>query len=145
MTTAIDVAHYLLSLDAQNDGEGLSNLKLQKLCYYAQGFYLALFDKPLFDEEIEAWAHGPVVPEVYHLFKVYGKAPIPVPDYPCILTAEQQGLIDEVYDVFGQYTAWKLRNMTHEEPTWNNHELAAETIPQYEMQEYFKTRINPNG
>ena len=129
-------------LDAQNEGEGLSNLKLQKLCYYAQGFYLALFGKSLFDEEIEAWVHGPVVPELYHQFKVHGKAPIPLGEYPDSLTAQQEGLIEEVYDVFGQYTAWKLRNLTHEEPTWQHYEGCAGTIPQREMQEYFKTRIH---
>ena len=49
--------------------------------------------------------------------------------------------IIQVYDVFGQFSAWKLRNMTHEESPWKNHEDSAEEIPFEEMQEYFKTRI----
>jgi uncharacterized phage-associated protein len=50
----------------------MSNLKLQKLMYYAQGFSLVLFNKPLFPERIEAWIHGPVIPAVYHKYKGYG-------------------------------------------------------------------------
>lgn len=142
MATAFDVAYYLLHLDTQHDGEGLSNLKLQKLCYYAQGFHLAIFNTPLFHEEIEAWAHGPVVPEIYHRFKMYGSASIHPDAYPISLTAQECRLIAEVYDVFGQYSAWKLRSMTHEEPTWTHHEEYAGIIPKYEMLDYFKTRIN---
>lgn len=53
MATVFDVAYYLLHIiDQQEDNNDLSNLKLQKLCYYAQGFHLAIHDQPLFDEEI---------------------------------------------------------------------------------------------
>lgn len=142
MSSVFDVANYFLLLDDNNDGEGISNLKLQKLCYYAQGFHLAIFNTPLFNEEIEAWAHGPVVPELYHRFKVFGSGSITPENYPVYLTHQQSQLIDEVYTVFGQYSAWKLRNMTHDEPTWANHERDADIIPKHEMQEYFRTRIN---
>lgn len=142
MSSVFDVANYFLLLDDNNDGEGISNLKLQKLCYYAQGFHLAIFNTPLFNEEIEAWAHGPVVPELYHRFKVFGGSSITPESYPICLTHQQRQLIEEVYTVFGQYSAWKLRNMTHDEPTWANHERYADIIPKHEMQEYFRTRIN---
>lgn len=142
MASAFDVAYYFLLLDSQNDGEGLSNLKLQKLCYYAQGFHLAFFNEPLFNEEIEAWAHGPVIPELYHRFKVFGNSSIHSEGYPIALSHQQGKLIEEIYEVFGQYSAWKLRNMTHEEPTWANHEVYADVIPKQELQDYFKTRIH---
>ena len=142
MSTAFDVAYYMLALDSHKDGEGLTNLKLQKLCYYSQGFYLAIYDQPIFDEDIQAWAHGPVIPEIYHRFKVFGSSVINPDPYTINLSADKFSLIEEVYEVFGQYSAWKLRNMTHEEPTWKSHEMYAGVIPKPEMQEYFKTRIN---
>lgn len=144
MATVSDVAYAFLQIDEQNDEcDGLSNLKLQKLVYYAQGFYLAIKDTPLFEEEIEAWAHGPVVPELYHEYKEYGKNSIDIEKGEIKnISSDEYDLIDEVYGVFGQYSAWKLRNLTHEETPWINHEAKAEVIPKEELNEYFKTRIN---
>lgn len=66
---ASDIAKKLI-FKAQNDepngGEKLTNLKLQKLLYYQQGFHLAVFGIPLFNEDVEAWMYGPVVPDVYN-------------------------------------------------------------------------------
>lgn len=56
--------------------EKITNLKLVKLCYIAQGLSLALLDKPLFSEPVEAWQYGPVVPSVYHEFKHFRDQPI---------------------------------------------------------------------
>ena len=61
-----DVAQYFLAQMDEDAGDLISNLKLQKLVYYAQGFALALHGRPLFRERVEAWTHGaPVVPELY--------------------------------------------------------------------------------
>ena len=57
--TAKDVAEYFLSRVDEDAGDSLSNLKIQKLAYYAQGYHLALHGTPLFNERIEAWQHGP--------------------------------------------------------------------------------------
>lgn len=144
MASVHDVAAYLTVLDDEHGGDGLSNMKLQKLAYYAQGFYCAINDKPLFDEPIKAWTHGPVVPELYHAYKSCGSAPIPVLskfDADC-LTDDQKDIIEEVFEVFGQYSAWKLRNMTHEESPWRNHERASDVIPIDELTAYFKTRLH---
>lgn len=67
--SAIDVAKYLLILVDREAGDAITQLKLQKLMYIAQGIHLALYDKPLLKEEIEAWQHGPVVRELYNEFK----------------------------------------------------------------------------
>ena len=139
-----DVAKCFLYLDDANEGDGISNLKLQKLVYYAQGFYSAIFNKPLFDNEISAWTHGPVVQDLYHEYKTYVSNRIHVPtDFnPSSLGKEECELIEEVFEVFGQYSGWKLRNMTHEESPWQNHETNAETIPLHEITNYFKNRLN---
>ena len=78
MMPAHDVAKYFVSLVDEEAGDSISNLKLQKLLYYAQGAHLALRDEPLFGEPIEAWTHGPVVPSVYRQYKQHGGEPIPV-------------------------------------------------------------------
>lgn len=144
MHDVMDTVNYFLFKARDNDGESITNLKLQKLLYYAQGFHLALLKRPLFSDQIEAWRHGPVCPNVYHEFKQYGSAPIfynTDRDFSEVFTNEQMDLLDEIYDVFGQYSAWKLRDMTHEEPTWINNEATVSEIPQAEMMEYFLTRV----
>lgn len=146
MANINDVARYFLHLDDANEGDGITNLKLQKLAYYAQGFYSAIHDEQLFDDEFSAWTHGPVVEALYHSYKNRGKNTIPVPSgfdpSTSPLNENQKDLIGEVFEVFGQYSAWKLRNMTHEESPWLNHESDAGVIPAAEIREYFKTRIN---
>ena len=71
--TASEVAKWFLAYNrdvlAEEGGEYISNLKLQKLLYYAQGSFLAVTDSPLFDDPIVAWQHGPVVESVYHEYK----------------------------------------------------------------------------
>lgn len=148
MATAFDVASYFVRLDEDNDDRSITNMKLQKLAYYAQGFYLALYDEPLFNERIEAWIHGPVVPELYHTFKDHGYNPIILrTDDPWNkFNDKQREVIEEVYRTFGQYSAWRLRDMTHEEPPWMNHEgmyheNEGNLIPVEEMRDYFKTRL----
>lgn len=139
-----DIANYFLYLDQQNDGDGISNLKLQKLVYYAQGFYSAIFDSPLFSDKIEAWTHGPVVSSLYQAYKHHGSTLIPTNQHFDMSSIDKDtlGLLDEVYDVFGQYSAWKLRDMTHEEKPWIDHENEADEIPLSEITSYFKTRIS---
>ncbi|MFM6174756.1 MAG: Panacea domain-containing protein [Sphaerospermopsis kisseleviana] len=71
LLTCFEVAKYFIRL-AHETGSFISNLKLQKLVYYAQAWHLALFEQPLFNEDFEAWIHGPVVPELYHYYKKFG-------------------------------------------------------------------------
>jgi len=144
MISCHDVAKYFLALTDEDSGDLMSNLKLQKLVYYAQGFHLALFEKPLFPETIEAWTHGPVIPELYHSYKKYGSGHIPSPDDfdLSIYSNEERELLNEVYAVFGQFSAWKLRNMTHQEPPWVDAAGQAGVISNSAMKEYFSTQIN---
>lgn len=142
MLTSLDVANYFLAQVDEEAGDLISNLKLQKLVYYAQGFHLALYDKPLFSEFLEAWNHGPVVPSLYRAFKHYGSQALPCPsDLDFSIYGQQtKELLDEVYSVYGQFSAWKLRNMTHEEPPWKECEQG-ETISPETMKSYFKTLL----
>lgn len=143
MATACDVAKYFLTLSEPDEGDFVTPLKLQKLCYYAQGAALAIFGRPLFAEEILAWAHGPVVRSVFDAYREHGSAAIPIPvDFTAedVLTDEERELLDEVWNVYGQFSAWKLRNMTHEEPPWANAARDA-VITHDALRAYFRTRI----
>jgi len=126
MATCFDVAQYFLSQIKPEDGDTITNLKLQKLVYYAQGYSLALLGCPLFEEEIRAWELGPVVPELWRIYKVFGRqAPLPEEsekDATANFTEEQLQILEIVYQDYGQYSAWKLSQMTHKEPTWKNTE-----------------------
>lgn len=147
--TARDIANYFLSLVDDDAGEGLTNLKLQKLAYYAQGFHLAIKGTPLFKDEIQAWQHGPVSPSLYGDFKQYAAGPIPRPTDDEIKTAiarlnsEQKDLLDEVFTVYGQFSASKLRCMTHEEPPWKEAIACGPrtAVSHDTMANYFKTLL----
>jgi uncharacterized phage-associated protein len=142
MLSCYDVAQYLLAKADEDAGDLISNLKLQKLAYYAQGFALALLERPLFPEPIEAWTHGPVVPPLYHEYKGAGSGPIPP---PTILNFAKYDLdtrevLDEVYATYGQFAAWKLRDMTHQEPPWRD-TPPGEEITHDVLRAYFKTQV----
>lgn len=142
MVSCYDVAKYFLAKVDEDDGP-ITHLKLQKLLYYAQGFHLVVKDEPLFEEEIEAWAHGPVVPRVWQIYRDNGGSPIPPdPNFdPETIPEDTRLLLDEVYEVYGQFTAWRLREMTHADAPWKNHAEHGDVIPQDEMREFFKARL----
>lgn len=139
---AIQIAEYFLTLCEPEAGDTLSNLKIQKLCYYAQGFHLAIFGKPLFEEPILAWTHGPVIESLYFTYKQYGSGSVPIPEtYDfSVFSNEIKEMLNDVYTVYGQFSAWKLRNMTHEEAPWRNTPQSYE-ISHEDMKNYFKTMI----
>jgi uncharacterized phage-associated protein len=147
MPSCHDVAKFFLSQASEDAGDLLSNLKLQKLAYYAQGFHLAIHENPLFDEPIEAWMHGPVVPTLYHHYKVHGQGAIPLPvDYdPSVFNPDQLNLLNEVQRMYGQYSAWRLREMTHEEDPWLNNfkpDVSNLIIPHADLSRFFKGYLN---
>lgn len=138
MVSALDVARYLLTLVNQEEGDLMSNLKLQKLLYYVQGHHLALYDEPLFHEAIVAWQYGPVVAEVYELYKGYGQSAIPLPQNTNfdMLLASVTTLINDVYRKYGQYEATTLMRLTHREPPWRN-TRSYDVIQHTELKSYF--------
>lgn len=141
--TADQVASYFLSLSGAEDND-VSNLKLQKLCYYAQGLVTTMRSgEPLFQEALAAWDHGPVVPSLYHKYKGHGSQPIPVvTDFD----ADQIGpcdreVLDDIYEFYGQYSPWRLRNMTHEEKPWIDAYKGNKHIPLEALIAFFAPQI----
>lgn len=138
-------ANYFISKVDDESGEVMTHLKLQKLTYYAQAWHLAIYDKKLFNENFEAWAHGPVNPRMFHYYKAYGYNPIPFPetfdlnDY----TEEEREFLDDIWNVYGKYDAKYLERLTHREKPWKeargnlpegarcDHVISEETMKEY--------------
>jgi uncharacterized phage-associated protein len=112
-----NIADYFL-IASRERGEILTNLKLQKLLYYAQAWFLVKRDKPLFQEDFEAWIHGPILTSQYSRFSPNSwrsiEDEIAAPQLPGHVTTH----LDEVLDVFGVESAIALEAMTHAEEPW---------------------------
>lgn len=153
----LDVCRYVINYSNKND-YGISNLKLQKILYFIQAYFLTNKKgcTPCFKEKIEAWDFGPVVPEAYHEYKQYGSGDIPtVESYLLfdeddiwnskridfndnIILAEDKELIDRVIDKFSEYSATDLVSLTHKQSPWldnyvpyQNNEITIDAIREY--------------
>lgn len=127
----------------------LETLKLQKILYYCNGWNYALNNRTLiFEDELQAWAHGPVVPNVYNLHA--GEASIstwPHGGDSTLITPEQERVVDAVLHFYGAKSGWALRNLTHTETPWKNHWeepvdgiFRNNVIPWNEVGEYFQSK-----
>ena len=108
--TVHDVAAYILA----NAGP-MTAMKLQKLCYFSYGYHLAWEDRQLFPERFEAWANGPVAPELYAQHR--GSFQLDDGDIdgnPDALDMGEKESVDIVLDSFRKYTAHQLSEMSHE-------------------------------
>lgn len=145
--TAQQVAEWFLAYNqirlVEDGADCISNLKLQKLLYYAQGSYLGITGNVLFDDPIVAWKHGPVVESIYHRYKQYGYLGIPaneisLPEFD----PETESILESVYNTFGQFSAWKLRDKTHEETPWRETEqsnvISVDSIKKYFLENYIE-------
>ncbi|QPL46476.1 SocA family protein [Halomonas sp. A40-4] len=148
MANALQIANYLIAKASSSDGEHskLSNLKLQKLLYYVQGFHTVLLKRPAFDDRMEAWMHGPVVPSAYHYYKAYGNGQIPpaMPLEEVDIDDQTAELVDEVFNVYAQHSAWHLRNLSHEEDPWMNRfdsEIGSSEIKIEDLEEFFPSLL----
>ncbi|OWK41777.1 hypothetical protein FRUB_03855 [Fimbriiglobus ruber] len=103
------------------EGEPMTPLVLHKLLYYCQGWHLAWTGHPLFANQIEAWWHGPVVPDVYAQPWGQGASPIPDLGEPADLSADQKRAIEQVWKHYREFSAYGLRHKTHSEAPWRNH------------------------
>ena len=138
------IANQLLTYSAENGGELMSNMKLQKMLYYQQGFHLAYFDTPLFEDEIEAWMYGPVVPAMYEKYKKNGRNGIePEIDTEFSFNEKNElSLFNEVCKVYCAYSASGLMNMTHEEMPWKTTPIGeGHIIEKEKMRSFFKTML----
>jgi uncharacterized phage-associated protein len=118
MHSALDVAAWFLNEIDRKAGDSITNLKLQKLVYYAQAWSVALLNQPLFPEEVEAWAHGPVVEEVYQKYKEYRYDAIPRSPRKPRFAPQELTVLEDVFAIYGEHSAKFLEDLTHEEDPW---------------------------
>ena len=123
------------------DTDNISNMKLQKLLFYAQSAFLAIKGKTLFNNKILAWQHGPVIKEIYEKYKDKGNQGIIEYDEKNLkdISKEDTDLLIDVYNLFGEYSAWGLRNLTHSETPWKTTKRN-EVITTDKMAEEFKKK-----
>lgn len=141
---ALDIANKLLSKAADVcGGDLMSNMRLQKMLYYEQGYHLAAFGTPLFDEDVEAWMYGPVVPSVYEHFKGYGAGGImPETESPVELTEEEEDLFNDVFDAYVDFSTYGLMRKTHEESPWRKTATGfGNVISQDKMIDFFSKKL----
>lgn len=120
-----EIADYFIILSNATQNS-ITNMKLQKLLYYAQAWHLALFSSPLFEEDFEAWVHGPVIPELYHLYKHFTWHPIQrddlVPEqleeFEKNFGSDLNNLMQDIVNVYFGLTAYELESLTHQEDPW---------------------------
>jgi uncharacterized phage-associated protein len=151
MLTADDITDYLLSKEIKMNGKGITNLDVQKILYFAQGWHLAITGERLFEEELRAWVHGPVVPEIYFRLAQYEKYPIPVTEVrgnPMRdLPEAVRAFLDQVWTKYSTFRTGKLVELTHEQAPWRNARGGLEAQQKSEMplstadmMEFFRTR-----
>ncbi|MCC8114124.1 MAG: DUF4065 domain-containing protein [Bacteroidales bacterium] len=141
----LDIANKLLArAEIDTRVELFTNLKLQKMLYYEQGYHLAMFDTPLFDEEIEAWMYGPAIPIVYEHFKHNGRNGImPETNNPIVLdTPEEETLFNDVFETYINYSAYGLMEETHKEMPWKSTPQGyGNVISKDKMKKFFSTKL----
>lgn len=151
--TAKDVAKWFLSRVERESGDAITHLKLQKLVYYAQAWHLAHFGKPIFDEDMKAWAHGPVAVSVWHEYKNYGWEALPSPNKPSAIqqNGKLNSFLEAVYSAYGQFTAKALETLTHQESPWRDArgdlppEAKCDTaISKDAMKKFYRERLKSN-
>jgi len=146
---------------AEESNRPITPMKLQKLVYFAHGWYLALAGNPLINEPIQAWKFGPVIPSLYHALKAYGNSPITghvrneaetlfgepersfVDDGPNAKENEQvKELVKRIWELYGSFSAVQLSNLTHDPKspwsiTADRDKKRAVPIDQDKIRDYF--------
>lgn len=144
------IAHYFI-LKSRKEDRPITHLKLQKLLYYAQAWSLAIRKEKIFNSDIEAWMHGPVVRSIYNSYKKYGFGNIleNIDESTIDIDAETLKFLDEVYTVYGKFDGKILEKFTHSEKPWqkarDNAEIGLSTgniITPESMIEYYTQLVS---
>ena len=123
----------------------MTNKKLQKLCYYAKAWYLAIYDQNIISDSFEAWVHGAVQPDLYQYYKKYGFSKIPREMNRMEIPEEFLDFAQEIYDSYGHLTGDELETLNHSEMPWINAregykpwENCNDVIDENDMKEYYR-------
>ena len=136
------VANAFLKIAAAK-GKTLTNMQLQKLVFLAQGYCLAVLDRPIYFHDTHAWQWGPVVPKLYKSLQQYGSGNVTdslLADDVVVEDSDEFGIIEGVWDSYGGYTGGQLSTLTHKpgspwEKQWNTKQFGV--IPLDEIKKYY--------
>ena len=128
----------------------MTHKKLQKLCYYAKAWYLALYDCNIIRENFQAWVHGAVQPTLYQYYKRYGFDIIPRNQSTPGIPEEFISFSHQIYDSYGDLDGNELEELNHQEKPWIEAregcapwERCNNTISENTMKEYYRSLIEP--
>ena len=136
--SALDVAKYVIKHEHDNNRE-VSNLRLQKLLYFVQAKVLVKTGSPCFDDDIEAWDYGPVVPVVYHKYKIFGSLDIRLLESVPPLGNPTEEYAAAMLDTCKDYPTYQLVDITHSQSPWKKayRRNMKTVIPQESIRRYF--------
>lgn len=138
----LDVANTFIEMGIDKNFP-VTNMKLQKLLYYAQGWYLALTNKPLFDDDFEKWDFGPVCPVIYEKFKDKKAQPIICTDIDGDVITNEGFLafISKIWEMYGDYTGIQLSKLSHIESPWIEADFYR-IIPKQKIKDFFCAKLS---
>lgn len=142
MNRALDVAKYIITHENKKQ-RVISNLRLQKLLYFVQAQFLSLKHEPCFCDRMEAWDFGPVVPNVYHEYKIYGSSNIPdFSEEANVIDDDDRSFIDLMLETCGKYSTTQLVSISHHQRPWKdayaqpfNNEITPDAISSYFLEQ----------
>lgn len=143
MANTFDVAKWI----TESLGE-VTSMKLQKLMYYSQAWHMVWVEEPLFEDDFQAWANGPVLPNLYSLHRgMFKVSPELFTEADSSnLSARQKECIGKVLEFYGDKTAQWLSNLTHQEEPWLSARgdlpigsVSTAIIPKAAMHEYYSS------
>lgn len=139
---AVEVAEFFLTK------QSMTNKKIQKLCYYAQAWFYALYNRKLFDEKIEAWVHGPVCPILYRAYAEFGYREVPKINKEIKMQETEKDILNQVWKIYGKLDGDELEVLTHREQPWiearngidyrkpSNNEILPQNMGKYYKEKY---------
>lgn len=144
-----DISKWFVNRVDRDAGDDITPLKLQKLLYYAQAWWLANNNELLFNEKMQAWTHGPMVPSIWKEYASHGwQSILPFEDFT-FPNSTIESFFNKVYEVYGKFEAKALEDLTHSEEPWQrtrgNLPLEAKcTSPMDEefIRDYYAKRIS---
>lgn len=142
MLDVISLSKYVIKLFGDSHSS-ITNLKLQKVLYYIQGYFMKKYGSEAFAEDIYCWQYGPVVPLAYYEFNHNGARPLVSNITHANISWQQEQLIKEIVLKCKDIPSSRLVNMTHQEAPWRNAQIG-EVISKESIKRYFNLN-NPLG
>ena len=139
MISIIDAAKYIVFLSHNKKKGYLDQLVLQKILYLAQGWSFVWDNKPLFNEDFEAWQFGPANREVYFYFRQYGRGEIPSCEGLELVDREAKDSLYVVWNEYYRYSTYDLAKLTFLQQPFQKALLTHDTITKEDIKSYFRS------